>query len=55
MNFHLFIWNPGGESDEETVEADERSSDIDIVEKHVSRDSVSVQSVTEPSTEKLER
>ena len=42
-------------SDEETVEADERSSDIDIVEKHVSRDSVSVQSVTEPSTEKLER
>ena len=30
MNFHLFIWNPGGESDEETVELDERSSDIKI-------------------------
>ena len=42
-------------SDEETEEADEKSSDIDIVGKHVSRDSVSVPSVNEPFAEKLER
>ena len=47
----------GGESssDEETEEADVSSSEMDIVEKHVNRDSVSVPSVSEPSAEKLER
>jgi len=43
----------GSSSDEETVEADDKNDDI--IQKHVTRDSVTVPSENESCTEKLER